>query len=87
MERYFLLYLAAINLLGFEEMYRDKAKSIKKQWRTPEARFFVIAAVLGGPGVLIGMQTFKHKTKHLKFTLGIPAIMALQAAAAYLIFR
>lgn len=87
MERYFILYLALINLAGFEEMYRDKAKSRRKQWRTPEARFFVIAALLGGPGVLIGMNTFRHKTKHLKFTLGIPAIIALQAAAAYFILR
>lgn len=87
MERYFILYLVMVNIVGFEEMYRDKAKSIKKQWRTPEARFFIIAALLGGPGVFAGMQTFRHKTKHLKFTLGIPAIMVLQAAAAYVIFR
>jgi uncharacterized membrane protein YsdA (DUF1294 family) len=87
MERYFILYLAVINLVGFEEMYRDKAKSMKRQWRTPEARFFVIALLLGGPGVFLGMQTFRHKTKHSKFTLGIPAIMVVQAAAAYFLLR
>jgi len=87
MYKYIGIYLVLINIIGFEEIYRDKAKSIKKEWRTPESRFFIISALFGGIGVLAGMQTFRHKTKHLKFTLGIPAIIAVQLAAAYMIFR
>lgn len=87
MNKYIIFYLAIINMVGFVMVYRDKAKSIKKQWRTPESRFFIISALLGGAGVLIGMQTFRHKTRHIKFTLGIPAIIALQAAAAYMILK
>ena len=87
MNKYIIFYLAIINMVGFAMVYRDKAKSIKKQWRTPESRFFIISALFGGAGVLIGMQTFRHKTRHIKFTLGIPAIIALQAAAAYMILK
>ncbi len=87
MLKYFPIYLAAINLFGFAEMYLDKKKSIKKQWRTPEARFFLIAAALGGPGVLLGMYTFRHKTKHVKFTLGIPLIVVIQAILWFYFIR
>lgn len=87
MNKYIIIYMALINLVGFEEIYRDKAKSIKKQWRTPESRFFVISALFGGIGVLAGMQIFRHKTKHIKFTLGIPAIIALQAVAVYMLLK
>jgi uncharacterized membrane protein YsdA (DUF1294 family) len=87
MNKYIIFYLAIVNMVGFAMVYRDKAKSIKKQWRTPESRFFIISALFGGAGVLIGMQTFRHKTRHIKFTLGIPAIIALQAAAAYMIMK
>jgi uncharacterized membrane protein YsdA (DUF1294 family) len=87
MNKYIGIYLILINIIVFEEVYRDKARSIKKQWRTPESRFFIISALFGGVGVLAGMQAFRHKTKHLKFTLGIPAIIAVQLAAVYMIFR
>lgn len=78
MVKYLPAYLIIINLFGFAEMYIDKKRSIKKQWRTPEAKFFFIALVLGSPGVLIGMYTFRHKTKHIKFTFGIPLIIIIQ---------
>jgi uncharacterized membrane protein YsdA (DUF1294 family) len=87
MNKYIVIYLVFINIIGFEEVYRDKAKSIKKQWRTPESRFFIISVLFGGLGVLAGMNTFRHKTKHLKFTLGIPAIIVVQMAALYMIFK
>lgn len=87
MNKYIGIYLVLINIIGFEEVYRDKSKSIKKQWRTPESRFFIISVLFGGIGVLAGMQTFRHKTKHIAFTMGIPAIIAVQLAAVYTIFR
>lgn len=43
----------------------------------------MLSAALGGSvGALAGMYCFRHKTRHLKFTLGIPAILALQAGIA-----
>lgn len=87
MNKYIVIYLVLINIIGFEEVYRDKAKSIKKQWRTPESRLFIISVLFGGLGVLAGMNTFRHKTKHLKFTLGIPAVIAVQLATLYMIFK
>ena len=72
------LYLLIINAAGFLLMLADKQKARKNRWRIPESTLMVTAMVGGSPGVLMGMYAFRHKTKHLKFTLGVPVIMALQ---------
>lgn len=75
-----LLYLLIINAVGFLLMLVDKLKAKKNLWRIPESTLMTIAALGGSIGSLIGMYTVRHKTKHLKFTLGIPLILAVQIA-------
>ena len=84
MTKLIFLYLLIVNAIGFVLMLGDKRMAQKKLWRIPEATLLAIAAIGGSIGSLIGMYTFRHKTKHLKFTLGIPAILALQVAAVFL---
>ena len=84
--KYFLLYLLIINAIGFLIMLIDKEKAKKKKWRIPEATLMGIAAIGGSIGSLMGMYTFRHKTKHLKFTLGIPAILVAQLILAGLAY-
>lgn len=76
--KYAMIYLLLINAAGFLLMLIDKRKAIKNRWRIPE-RTLILTAVLGGSiGCMLGMYTFRHKTKHLKFTFGIPLILILQ---------
>ena len=82
-----LLYLLIVNALGFLLMLVDKRKAQKNLWRIPESTLFLMAAIGGSIGSLAGMYKFRHKTKHLKFILGIPAILAAQIAAAFLLVR
>ena len=84
--KYVLLYLLIINAVGFLLMLVDKHKAKKKLWRIPEATLMGVAAMGGSIGSLIGMYSVRHKTKHLKFTIGIPLILAVQVvlAAMYL---
>lgn len=84
MTKLIFLYLLIVNAIGFVLMLGDKRMAQKKLWRIPEATLLAIAAIGGSFGSLIGMYIFRHKTKHLKFTLGIPAILALQVAAVFL---
>lgn len=63
-------------------MLTDKFKAKKNLWRIPEATLMTVAVLGGSVGSLIGMYTVRHKTKHLKFTLGIPLILAVQVVAA-----
>ncbi|MBX4258619.1 DUF1294 domain-containing protein [Clostridium estertheticum] len=74
----FLYYVLVINLYGIFVMYSDKNKSRKGKWRTPENTLFTIAFAYGALGIFIGMRLFRHKTKHNKFVIGIPAILIVQ---------
>lgn len=74
----FLIYLVLINAVGFAVMHLDKYKARKSLWRIPEASLISIALIGGSVGILTGMKTAHHKTKHLKFTLGVPFIIAIQ---------
>ena len=76
--KYLLAYLLIINAAGFLLMRSDKARARKNRWRIPEATLMTIAALGGSVGSLLGMYTFRHKTRHPKFTLGIPAILVAQ---------
>ena len=80
--KFILLYLLIINAAGFLFMLADKWKARKNRWRIPEATLMTVAALGGSIGSLLGMYTVRHKTKHLKFTLGIPLILAIQIVAA-----
>ncbi len=73
-----LVYLLIINALGFLLMLIDKHKAKKNLWRIPEATLIGVAAIGGSIGSLLGMHLVRHKTKHLKFTIGIPIILAVQ---------
>lgn len=63
-------------------MLADKHKAKKNKWRIPESTLMLTAALGGSVGSLIGMYTVRHKTKHPKFTVGIPLILALQIVLA-----
>ena len=84
--KYFLLYLLLINAAAFLLMLVDKIKAKKNKWRIPERTLFGSALLGGSVGALLGMYTFRHKTKHLSFTLGMPAILIAQIALAIWIF-
>ena len=75
-------YLVIINALGFGLMLADKVKAKKNLWRIPEATLLWVAALGGSLGSILGMNVFRHKTKHLKFALGLPGILAAQVVLA-----
>lgn len=81
-----LLYFILINLIGFIIMGVDKYKARHNRWRIPEKTLMLIALLGGSLGALIGMHTFRHKTKHKLFTIGVPVILILQIAA-FVYFR
>ena len=84
--KYFLLYLLLINAVGFALMLIDKWKAKHNRWRIKEATLMTVAALGGSVGSLIGMYTVRHKTRHIKFTVGIPLILLVQIFLAIMLF-
>lgn len=73
-----LIYLLIINIVGFFAMGIDKFKSKRNMWRIKEQTLFTIALIGGSVGAIIGMYTFRHKTKHNSFVYGMPVILVVQ---------
>ena len=72
------LYLAVVNLAGFTLMGIDKWKAKRGAWRISEKTLFLPAVLGGCVGCILGMRTFRHKTKHWYFRFGLPAILVVQ---------
>jgi uncharacterized membrane protein YsdA (DUF1294 family) len=85
--KYILIYLAIANLVGFCMMGIDKFKAKRHAWRIPEAALFASAIFGGSIGSIIGMYSFRHKTKHMSFVIGMPVILVVQIVAAVLLLR
>lgn len=75
-----VIYLVVMNSIGFASMGIDKSKAKRGAWRIPEKTLFLIAILGGSIGSILGMKQFRHKTKHKSFTIGMPAILLVQAA-------
>ena len=76
-----ILYLVIINVVGYVIMGVDKKRAIRGAWRISEASLFFTALLGGSLGCILGMQHFRHKTKHWYFVVGMPLILAAQLAA------
>lgn len=79
-------YLIFINLAAFLLMGLDKSKARRGKWRIPEKTLFLSAILGGSVGAILGMQFFRHKTRHASFVIGMPCILFLQLLAGYFIF-
>lgn len=81
----FIIYFLLVNLLGFYAMYTDKLRAKKRAFRVPEATLFAIAIIGGTIGCILGMYTFRHKTKHWHFVYGMPILLVLQIVSILLL--
>lgn len=86
--KYILIYLLCINIIGFLAMGIDKLKAKKGWWRIPEGTLMTLCLLGGGIGTIAGMYTFRHKTKKMKFTIGMPTILIVEIIAViYIIIK
>jgi uncharacterized membrane protein YsdA (DUF1294 family) len=56
------------------------SKKNKVELRIPEKVLLILSALGGSVAMLVTMLITRHKTKHVKFMLGIPVIIVLQVA-------
>ncbi|TFB24987.1 DUF1294 domain-containing protein [Filobacillus milosensis] len=78
----YLIYVIIImSFIGFISMGYDKRKARKEQWRIPEKTLWTFAVLGGATGMWLGMNFFRHKTKHLSFKYGLPILTILWIAA------
>lgn len=76
-----IAYIIVVNIFTIILMRIDKQKAVKNQFRIPERTFFLLSILGGAVGTYIGMKVYRHKTKHRKFTIGIPILIIWNLAA------
>ncbi len=82
----FIGYLIGINLLALILMAHDKSQARKRGRRVSERTLFLTAAVGGAIGAIVGMRIWRHKTKHVSFVVGMPAVLIVQAIIGIWLF-
>ena len=81
-----IIYLVLINAAAFILMLADKQKARKNRRRIPEATLMGVALLGGSIGAIIGMYAVRHKTKHLKFSVGLPVILVIQVILGIILY-
>ncbi|WP_234703412.1 DUF1294 domain-containing protein [Metabacillus indicus] len=72
-----IAYYLILNVYGFYIMGADKKKAKRGEWRIKENTLWLVAFIGGAAGLTIGMNTYRHKTKHRTFAAGLPALMVV----------
>ena len=74
------LWYGFAGAIDFALMGVDKWKARRDAWRIPESTLWLFALLGGALGGTLGMQVFRHKTRHWYFRFGFPLLTALQLA-------
>ncbi len=78
-------YILIISLISVVVTIKDKSCAKNGKWRVPEKTLFILSALGGSVAMYITMKAIRHKTQHKRFMIGIPLIMAAQAAIIVLL--
>ncbi|HLO10936.1 MAG TPA: DUF1294 domain-containing protein [Pseudoneobacillus sp.] len=81
------IILLLINIYGFFLMGFDKSKAKKGQFRISERALWITAICGGAVGTTMGMNIFRHKTKHTSFRIGFPLLVVLQVVLLYIVLK
>lgn len=81
------LYYLCMNIIAFILYGLDKKYAREGRWRIPEKTLLSIAMIGGAAGAWIGMQTFRHKTKHLSFRVFVPVFIVVHVGIIAFMIR
>ena len=76
-----IVYLAVISPVTAVVTIYDKLAAKRDAWRIPEKTLLLLAVAGGAVAEYFVMLAIRHKTKHNKFMVGLPAILILQLVA------
>ena len=80
-----LTYLILISLISIVVTVIDKINAIRSKRRVSERALFILSVLGGSIAMYITMLIIRHKTRKLKFMIGIPLVILLQLCFALFI--
>ncbi|WP_010532433.1 DUF1294 domain-containing protein [Lentibacillus jeotgali] len=81
-----IAYILGVNIIAFLIMGVDKQKAKRESYRIPERTFWGLAILGGAIGIWAGMKSFRHKTRHRSFVIGMPVLVSIQVVFAVSLF-
>lgn len=81
-----IIYLIVINIVSIALTVYDKYCAVKRRWRIKESTLLLLSAIGGSIGMYLTMHIIRHKTRHIKFMLGIPVILIIQVIIIFAIW-
>lgn len=88
-EKFALIYVAAVSVIGIVLTVYDKAASKRSRngrGRVPENTLMYLGFLGGALPMYVTMLIIRHKTKHKKFMIGLPVFAAVHIAVAVTVF-
>lgn len=80
MQTILLIWIGVMSIWAFFAMGYDKRQAKKKGSRIPEKNLWTLAILGGGIGAYLGMQTYRHKTRHTSFRIGFLMLAIIYGA-------
>lgn len=80
MDQALTVYILAVSLLTWILFGLDKWKAIHGKWRIRESTLLGLSLIGGAAGGLAGMYLFRHKIRKMRFRIGVPLMLLVQAA-------
>ncbi len=87
MSNLLFFYIFAVNITAVIVTCYDKICAAKGKWRISEFNLLLISLIGGSVGMYITMLLIRHKTRHIKFMVGLPIIIACQCVAVWNVWR
>lgn len=84
MNRILMIYILAVSLLTWTMFGIDKWKAVHGKWRIRESTLLGLSFIGGAAGGLIAMYLFRHKIRKMRFRIGVPLMLLVQAALLFL---
>ncbi len=81
-----LFYWTVVSIASIYLAIKDKKAAKKHQWRVPESMLMFFGLIGGAEAMLFTMKKIRHKTKHMKFMLGLPLEIVLHIALLVWLF-
>nr|WP_302140615.1 DUF1294 domain-containing protein [uncultured Schaedlerella sp.] len=79
MDQALTVYILAVSLLTWILFGLDKWKAIHGKWRIRESTLLGLSLIGGAAGGLAGMYLFRHKIRKMRFRIGVPLMLLVQA--------
>jgi len=81
------IYLTFINILSLVFCGTDKFCARRRMRRIPERVLLGLCGIGGAPFFWLGMQLFRHKTRHRRFVIFVPVMAILWIVLTIFLFK